>query len=364
MSDFTYRDGQLYAEDISLSEIAKRYATPCYVYSNKSIQSKYLEFNSAFGSEKHLICYAVKANSNTSILSILAKLGSGFDIVSSGELFRVLKAGGSPDRIVFSGVGKSKDEMKFALEQNIKCFNVESRSELTKLSKVAKNMKLVAPVSLRVNPDVDAKTHPYIATGLKENKFGIAFESAKDIFKQAENDNSIKLIGIDYVGIGSDYDGLDCLPRGWTDCMDHLKIAEHLDKRGYFQGFMGTQADKSIEAINTFLDLFNDMPEKENRIHGIRSGLVQSINSSKPGFRARGQAVSNWVKQGYSEDPNRSYYEKYKVLSFDDILSFYSSSIKKEPIVITIVTDKRKIDIEELSRFGKVIDVTKKDIFN
>ena len=138
----------------------------------------------------------------------------------------------------------------------------------------------------------------------------------------------------------------------------------HLDKRGYFQGFMGTQADKSIEAINTFLDLFNDMPEKENRIHGLRSGLVQSINSSKPGFRARGQAVSNWVKQGYSEDPNRSYYEKYKVLSFDDILSFYSLSIKKEPIVITIVTDKRKIDIEELSRFGKVIDVTKKDIFN
>ncbi len=197
MSDFTYRDGQLYAEDISLSEIAKRYATPCYVYSNKSIQSKYLEFDSAFGSEKHLICYAVKANSNTSILSILAKLGSGFDIVSSGELFRVLKAGGSPDRIVFSGVGKREDEMKFALEQNIKCFNVESRSELTTLSKVAKNMKLVAPVSLRVNPDVDAKTHPYIATGLKENKFGIAFESAKDIFKQAENDNSIKLIGID-----------------------------------------------------------------------------------------------------------------------------------------------------------------------
>lgn len=138
----------------------------------------------------------------------------------------------------------------------------------------------------------------------------------------------------------------------------------HLDKRGYFQGFMGTQADKSIEAINTFLDLFNDMPEKENRIDGIRSGLVQSINSSKPGFRVRGRAVSNWVKQGYSEDPNRSYYEKYKILSFDDILSFYRSNIKKEPIVITIVTDKTKIDIKELSRFGKVIDVTKKDIFN
>ena len=197
MSDFTYKNGQLHAEDISLLEIAKRHNTPCYIYSKKAIQTKYTEFDLAFTSNQHLICYAVKANSNISILNILAKMGSGFDIVSSGELFRVLKAGGSPDKVVFSGVGKRLDEMKFALEQNIKCFNVESKSELLKLNKVAESMKVSAPVSLRVNPDVDAKTHPYIATGLKENKFGISFELAKDIFKQAAEMSNINLIGID-----------------------------------------------------------------------------------------------------------------------------------------------------------------------
>jgi len=197
MSDFTYKNGQLHAEDISLLEIAKRHNTPCYIYSKKAIQTKYTEFDLAFTSNQHLICYAVKANSNISILNILAKMGSGFDIVSSGELFRVLKAGGSADKVVFSGVGKRLDEMKFALEQNIKCFNVESKSELLKLNKIAESMKVSAPVSLRVNPDVDAKTHPYIATGLKENKFGISFELAKDIFKQAAKMSNINLIGID-----------------------------------------------------------------------------------------------------------------------------------------------------------------------
>ena len=138
----------------------------------------------------------------------------------------------------------------------------------------------------------------------------------------------------------------------------------HRDKRGYFRGYMGTQADKSIEAIHIYLDLLNDMPKKENRIDIIRSGLVQSINSSRPGFRAQGQAVSNWIKQGYPEDPNKFSYEKYKTLAFEDILSFYNSNIKKEPIVITVVTDKTKIDLEKLAEFGKVIEMTKKDIFN
>jgi len=197
MFDFIYKNGQLHAEDVSLSEIAKGHKTPCFVYSKKAIQTKYTEFDLAFTSKQHLICYAVKANSNISILNILAKMGSGFDIVSSGELFRVLKAGGSPDRVIFSGVGKRLDEMKFALEQNIKCFNVESKSELLKLNKVAESMKVSAPVSLRVNPNVDAKTHPYIATGLKENKFGISFELAKDTFRQAAKMSNINLIGID-----------------------------------------------------------------------------------------------------------------------------------------------------------------------
>ena len=197
MSNFIYKDGKLHAEGVSLLEIAKQYNTPCYVYSKKAIEAKYLEFDSAFTSKNYLLCYAVKANSNISILNILANMGSGFDIVSSGELFRVLKAGGNPSKVVFSGVGKRTDEMKFALEKNIKCFNVESESELVKLNMVAESMKLLAPVALRVNPDVDAKTHPYIATGLKENKFGISFESAKDVFKQAAKMSNINLIGID-----------------------------------------------------------------------------------------------------------------------------------------------------------------------
>ena len=225
MSDFIYKDGQLFAEDVSLLEIAEQYNTPCYVYSNNAIQSRYLEFDSAFTSGQHLLCYAVKANSNISILNALARLGSGFDIVSIGELFRVLEAGGDPMKVVFSGVGKREDEMKFALEQNIKCFNVESESELLKLNKVAENMGMLAPVSLRVNPDVDAKTHPYIATGLKENKFGIAFESAKVIYEQAANMSNISLIGIG-CHIGSQISSLtpfqDALQR-LLDLIDELK---------------------------------------------------------------------------------------------------------------------------------------------
>ena len=224
MSDFIYKDGQLHAEGVSLLEIAKRYNTPCYIYSKKAIETKYLEFDSAFTSKKHLLCYAVKANSNISILNILAKMGSGFDIVSSGELFRVLKAGGNPDKVVFSGVGKRVDEMKFALEQNIKCFNVESKSELIKLNTVAESIKILAPVSLRVNPDVDAKTHPYIATGLKENKFGISFELAKDTFRQAAKMSNINLIGIDF-HIGSQISELspfqDALQKS-LDLIDEL----------------------------------------------------------------------------------------------------------------------------------------------
>ena len=225
MSDFIYKDGQLFAEDVSLLEIAKQYNTPCYVYSNNAIQSRYLEFDSAFTSRQHLLCYAVKANSNISILNTLARLGSGFDIVSIGELLRVLEAGGDPMKVVFSGVGKREDEMKFALEKNIKCFNVESESELLKLNKVAENMGMAAPVSLRVNPDVDAKTHPYIATGLKENKFGIAFESAKVIYEQAANMSNISLIGIG-CHIGSQISSLtpfqDALQR-LLDLIDELK---------------------------------------------------------------------------------------------------------------------------------------------
>ena len=197
MSEFSYIDGVLHAEGVPLTDVANQFGTPAYVYSRNMIESHWQEFDSALGEQSHLVCYAVKANSNIAILNLLARLGSGFDIVSVGELHRVLKAGGDPAKIVFSGVGKREDEMAFALEQGIKCFNVESASELIRLNSVAESMGLQAPVSLRVNPDVDAKTHPYISTGLKENKFGIAFEQAKAVYVQAQEMAHINVVGID-----------------------------------------------------------------------------------------------------------------------------------------------------------------------
>lgn len=197
MSGFNYIDGVLHAEGVPLTDIASQYGTPAYVYSRSMIESHWSEFDSALGQQPHLVCYAVKANSNLGVLNTLARLGSGFDIVSIGELHRVLKAGGDPARVVFSGVGKREDEMAFALEQGIKCFNVESASELIRLDSVATRTGKKAPVSLRVNPDVDAKTHPYISTGLKENKFGIAFENAMQLYQQAARMDSIDVVGID-----------------------------------------------------------------------------------------------------------------------------------------------------------------------
>ncbi len=198
MSNFHFQDGLLHAEGVSLAEIAKQFGTPCYVYSRKAIENSWLEFDRALKTQKHLVCYAVKANSNIAVLNVLAKLGAGFDIVSIGEMERVLRAGGRPDKIVFSGVGKRKDEMKAALRAGIKCFNVESVNELIRLNEVAGEMHIHhAPVSLRVNPDVDAKTHPYIATGLKNNKFGIGFENAIAAYELASALPNITIKGID-----------------------------------------------------------------------------------------------------------------------------------------------------------------------
>ncbi|MCZ6803051.1 MAG: diaminopimelate decarboxylase [Proteobacteria bacterium] len=238
MSDFTYQDGLLYAEGVSLAEIAGQYGTPCYVYSRNAIESSWSAFDSALVSHRHLVCYAVKANSNLAVLNILARLGSGFDIVSVGELHRVIKACGDPAKVVFSGVGKRTDEMEFALQQNIKCFNVESANELIKLNAVAASLNTSAPVSLRVNPDVDAETHPYISTGLKENKFGIAFESAGAIFQQAAAMDHIDVVGID-CHIGSQITSLspfqDALQRVLV-LIDELKESgielEHIDIGG------------------------------------------------------------------------------------------------------------------------------------
>ena len=165
MDHFEYRNGQLFAEDVAVADIARAHGTPCYIYSRATLERHWHAFNDAFGTQAHLVCYAVKANSNIAILNLFARLGSGFDIVSVGELERVLRAGGDPSKVVFSGVGKKASEIRRALEVGIRCFNVESEPELARINAVAGEMGKIAPISLRVNPDVDAQTHPYISTG-------------------------------------------------------------------------------------------------------------------------------------------------------------------------------------------------------
>lgn len=192
-----YCDNELYIEDVSVSGLAKQYDTPCYVYSKQAILDVYQAYSDSFASLEHQICYAVKANSNLAVLGILAQAGAGFDIVSRGELMRVLAAGGQAGRVVYSGVGKTYSDIEFALQQGIGCFNVESISELSLINEVADQLDTPAPISLRVNPDVDAKTHPYISTGLKDNKFGIAHEQALDVYAQAAAMSHIKIVGID-----------------------------------------------------------------------------------------------------------------------------------------------------------------------
>jgi len=197
MDYFNYRDNMLYAEDVNLITLAETYGTPSYVYSRATLEQHWYAFDNALKNYRHLICYAVKANSNLAVLNLLARLGSGFDIVSGGELERVLRANGEPKKIVFSGVGKTVAEMRRALEVGIRCFNVESEAELFRLNDVAEAMNKIAPISLRVNPDVDAKTHPYISTGLKENKFGIDINVALDVYQKAAMLPYLQITGID-----------------------------------------------------------------------------------------------------------------------------------------------------------------------
>ena len=194
---FHYQDNQLHAEQVPLADIAAQFGTPCYVYSRAALTDGFRQFSNALQGREHLICYAVKANSNLAILNVFARLGAGFDIVSGGELQRVLAAGGDARKVVFSGVGKSVAEMRLALDAGILCFNVESAAELERLNEVAGNMGKVAPVSLRVNPDVDAKTHPYISTGLKQNKFGVAYEEAIALYRRARDLPHLRITGID-----------------------------------------------------------------------------------------------------------------------------------------------------------------------
>ncbi len=197
MDHFDYRNGRLCAEDVPVADIAAAVGTPCYIYSRATIERHWHAFDRAFGEHPHLVCYAVKANSNLAVLNVMARLGSGFDIVSVGELERVLAAGGDPGKVVFSGVGKRRDELERALEVGIHCFNVESEAELALLEQVAAARGRRAPVSLRVNPDVDANTHPYISTGLKQNKFGIDVEGALAVYGRAVASPHLDVIGVD-----------------------------------------------------------------------------------------------------------------------------------------------------------------------
>ncbi|KCV75704.1 diaminopimelate decarboxylase [Vibrio parahaemolyticus VP49] len=209
MDYFNYQDdGQLWAEDVPLQALAEQYGTPLYVYSRATLERHWKAFDNAVGQHPHLVCYAVKANSNLGVLNALARLGSGFDIVSGGELERVIAAGGDAKKVVFSGVGKTPAEMKRALELGIKCFNVESEPELERLNKVAGELGVIAPISLRINPDVDAKTHPYISTGLRDNKFGIAFERAPEVYQFAQSLPNLNVQGID-CHIGSQLTSID-----------------------------------------------------------------------------------------------------------------------------------------------------------
>lgn len=238
MDFFEYKNGRLQAEAVDLATLAENHGTPAYVYSRATLERHYRVFDEALAELPHLVCYAVKANSNIAVLNLLARLGSGFDLVSGGELARVLAAGGDPQKIVFSGVGKTAAEMRAALEANIRCFNVESVAELERLNSVAKDMGRRAPVSIRVNPDVDAGTHPYISTGLKENKFGIDIAIAEQVYREAANMPSLELVGVD-CHIGSQLTDiapfLDALQR-LLDLIGRLREAgiqlRHIDLGG------------------------------------------------------------------------------------------------------------------------------------
>lgn len=228
MDFFQYKNEQLYVEDLPVKQLAEEFGTPLYIYSRATLERHWHAFDSALGNHPHLICYAVKANSNIGILNVMAKLGSGFDIVSQGELERVLAAGGDASKVVFSGVAKSRAEIMRALEVGIRCFNVESVAELHHINQIAGEMGKVAPISLRVNPDVDAHTHPYISTGLKENKFGVSVDEAREVYKLAATLPHVKITGMD-CHIGSQLTEL----QPFLDATDRLiRLMEQLKEDG------------------------------------------------------------------------------------------------------------------------------------
>ena len=273
---------QRYMEDVPLREIIQQYGSPCYAYSKQAISENFLDYQRALSPRDHLICYAVKSNSNIAVLQTLAKLGAGFDIVSVGELERVLLAGGDPAKVVYSGVAKTADEMRRALEVGIHCFNVESESELKLLNKTAAQTKQMAPVSLRVNPDVDAKTHPYISTGLKENKFGIDINRAYEVYQQAAQMDNISLVGVD-CHIGSQL--TDIAP--FIDAMQHLlvlvdRLAEagitlkHIDIGG---GLGVRYQNETVPSLASYMDALSPLLKDRTKTLIMEPGRSITANA-------------------------------------------------------------------------------------
>ena len=294
MSQFDYQNNILHAENVSLSALAQEYGTPLYVYSRSEFEQRWQAFDQAFGDQPHLVCYAVKTNSNLAVINLLARLGSGFDIVSQGELERVLKAGGDPKKVVFSGVAKQSSEILRALQVGIRCFNVESFAELDRIQAVAKELDRVAPVSIRVNPDVDAQTHPYISTGLKDNKFGVDIEQAPKLYQTAQEYSHINPIGID-CHIGSQLTQID----PFVDALERVlnlknQLADagikihHLDLGGGLGiQYTDEQPPEIADYIQALLQKLNDSEveviiEPGRAIAGNAGVLVTEVEYLKP----------------------------------------------------------------------------------
>ena len=264
MNTFVHIDGALHCEQVSLEAIASRHGTPTYVYSHQAIQNAFLSYQQALEERAHLICYAVKANSNLAVLNMLAQLGSGFDVVSLGELERVIAAGGDPAKVVFSGVGKTAPEMRRGLALGIKCFNIESEAELHLLAEIAGDAGAIAPISIRVNPDVDAGTHPYISTGLRENKFGVDVDTARRLYRQADAMNSLEPVGIDchigsqIVDIQPFIASLDCLLHLVDELKEDGISLHHLDIGGGLGVPYDTEAPSVKEYVSALAERLTD----------------------------------------------------------------------------------------------------------
>ena len=293
MNTFAHIDGALHCEQVSLETIASRHGTPTYVYSHQTIQNAFLSYQQALEGRAHLICYAVKANSNLAVLNMLAQLGSGFDVVSLGELERVIAAGGDPAKIVFSGVGKTAPEMRRGLELGIKCFNIESEAELHVLAEIAGDAGAIAPISIRVNPDVDAGTHPYISTGLRENKFGVDVDTARHLYRQADAMNSLEPVGIDchigsqIVDIQPFIASLDCLLLLIDDLKEDGITLHHLDIGGGLGVPYETEAPSVKEYVAALAERLTDrdlelLLEPGRSIVAMAGALLTRVEYLKP----------------------------------------------------------------------------------